>query len=315
MKQKLKPVCIGLRPRAEKPQAFVYSRVSTQDQLKSGLSIEAQKDAASLYFKAKIEPKGVEFGGFFIDAASARKMKFLERPAGHPLHYRLRRGDHIIISKTDRAFRRMSDCTFMMELWEEEGVIVHMLDVRGMDIDASTDLGRLIVHILGAFAEWERARISERTIEALRQSTKKRKPRPPGYKNQWPGYGWRYIRTKGGKRKRVPDEEERVVMQKIVKWKLAGSSWEEIYFHLLRYRVKTREGTEWSMQRVQRAFYTQLAVLAAEKSEQSALTPASAGSNVTQTQGPGTPDSCSSSASPDQAASSRESQQLSTTQA
>ena len=62
----------------------------------------------------------------------------------------------------------------------------------------------------------------------------------PGVRHSnYPGYEFRW---KGGRR--VPDEYERAVMGRIVEWKSKGYTWDEIYFHLLRHRVRTKHGGE-----------------------------------------------------------------------
>jgi hypothetical protein len=71
--------------------------------------------------------------------------------------------------------------------------------------------------------------------------------------NGEPGYGFRMIGRKG-RRKKVPDPEERRVMAALVRWRREGYTFEEIYRHLRDYKVKTRAGREWSLKRIQRAY-------------------------------------------------------------
>jgi hypothetical protein len=71
--------------------------------------------------------------------------------------------------------------------------------------------------------------------------------------NGEPGYGFRMIGRRG-RRKKVPDPEERRVMAALVRWRREGYTFEEIYRHLREYKVKTRAGREWSLKRIQRAY-------------------------------------------------------------
>jgi DNA invertase Pin-like site-specific DNA recombinase len=116
----------------------------------------------------------------------------------------------------------------------------------------------MVLKILAVVAEWERRRISERTAAAVRIARQNGKAA-----NGFAGYGFRLIGPKGHKR-RVTDIEERASMRRIVKSRCDGCSWEAIYFEFLKLGIRTREGKEWSLSRIYRAFQAELRLMAKE---------------------------------------------------
>jgi DNA invertase Pin-like site-specific DNA recombinase len=116
----------------------------------------------------------------------------------------------------------------------------------------------MVLKILAVVAEWERRRISERTAAAVRIARQNGKAA-----NGFAGYGFKYAGAKRHKR-RVADTEERVTMKRIVKSRCDGCSWEAIYFEFLKLGIKTKEGKEWSISRLYRAFQAELRLMAKE---------------------------------------------------
>jgi DNA invertase Pin-like site-specific DNA recombinase len=237
------------------PIAYGYTRVSTQDQADSGLSLEAQKQEIERYYQYLLAPKDIVWGGLFVDPAVSGNTLFGEREAGGRLNTTLEQGDHVIMAKLDRGFRRTDDCCNMVNQWKQRGVTLH---IRDLNLDTSTPTGDMVIKILSIVAEWERRRIAERTAAAVRIARQNGKAA-----NGFAGYGFRLIGPKGHKR-RVPDPEERATMKRIVKSRCEGCSWEAIYFEFLKLGIKTREGKEWSISRLYRAFQAELVLMAKE---------------------------------------------------
>jgi hypothetical protein len=67
------------------------------------------------------------------------------------------------------------------------------------------------------------------------------------------GYGFK-LRGSKGRRLKVPDPKEQQVMRWIVEQRQAGWTWERIYFDLLRRGERARQGREWSVSRIRRAY-------------------------------------------------------------
>jgi DNA invertase Pin-like site-specific DNA recombinase len=248
------------------PIAYGYLRVSTQDQADSGLSLEAQKQDIERHYKYKLEPHGITWGGMSSDAAVSGNTPFAERPVGGELNTRLRRGDHIIIAKLDRGFRRADDACRTVGAWRDRGITLHVLDVN---LDTSTPIGDMVLKILAVVAEWERRRIGERTAAAVKIARQNGKAA-----NGCAGYGFKYVGAKGHKR-RVADLEERAIMKRILKSRCDGCSWEAIYFDLLQQGIRTREGKEWSLSRIYRAFRAGLRLMAKEATSRNGSSDAS----------------------------------------
>lgn len=238
---------------------YGYGRASTRKQEDSP---ETQKQIVRRY--AAFHQLGNP--AFFVDVAKLGKVSWQDREAGAELFARLRPGDHLIIPKLDRAFRRLADCVVVLETLERMGVKLHVCNLMGGAIDLSSPMGRFLIHILAAFAELERAFISERTRDGL--AGKRRKG---VCHTHFPGYGFRWEkRLVEGKwqKVRVRDDQERAVMQAIVQWRTADPplSWDEISRHLrLDRKLKAPGGAEWDVNRVRRACQAELRLQRAEQ--------------------------------------------------
>ena len=234
------------------PKAHGYGRASTKKQVESP---DTQKDMIKKY--ATYHNLGDVT--FFVDAATSGKIAWQDRDAGTALFAQLRKGDHVILTKLDRAFRRLADCVTVLELFERLGVKLHICNLMGGAIDLSSPMGRFMIHILAAFAELERAFISERTKDGLSKSKKSGKKH-----TRFPGYGFKWEkRSIDGKtmRVRVADDEERNVMKSILIWRTQSPplGWDEIRQHLTyNLGLRTKEGTLWDNNRVRRAYMAEI---------------------------------------------------------
>lgn len=137
-----------------------YVRVSTDEQADKGNSIFEQQERLSAYCRAMGWPEPT----FFIDDGYSAKN--LKRPAMIELLKHVEnRGLTIIIStKLDRVCRNLLDLLNVIEIFEKN-------DCRFVSasesFDTSTAAGRMTLHLLGMFAEFERERISERVKDNM----------------------------------------------------------------------------------------------------------------------------------------------------
>lgn len=231
-----------------------YTRVSTDEQRRSGLGLEVQEDQIKRFFDYKLGPAGYRWGGVFRDeAVSGYKLPFLRRPAGSSLQAELRVGDCIIFSKLDRGFRNVRDCEKMIQMWDSMEIGVYFLD---LDVDTRSPIGRLLLRLLAAVAEWEYEKIRERN----RDVAKWRKGHNLPIGKPQPRIGFRYEGVPG-KKKLVPAGNDREVIERIIEWHIAGSRFEDTAVHLQRLNLKTFDGREWTLRRVQKAFYRELSHL------------------------------------------------------
>lgn len=148
---------------------YGYARVSTVKQMKNGNSIDEQK--------AKLIEAGAQ--EIVIDSYTGTKM---ERPNFTALLERLQPGDKLIVTKLDRFARTAVEGGAIVKALHEKGVTIHILN---MGIADNTPMGRLMVTMLLAFAEFERDMIVERTQggkDIARANGKRVDGRPKKYK-------------------------------------------------------------------------------------------------------------------------------------
>ena len=148
---------------------YGYARVSTVRQMRSGNSIEEQV--------AKLKEAGAQ--EIVTDSYTGTKM---ERPQFTELLSRLQPGDTLIVTKLDRFARTAVEGGAIVKALHEKGVTIHILN---MGIADSTPMGKLMVTMLLAFAEFERDMIVERTQngKAIAKANGKRVDgRPKKYK-------------------------------------------------------------------------------------------------------------------------------------
>lgn len=87
-----------------------------------------------------------------------------DRPKLHRLLDQLRKGDVLVVWKLDRLSRSLRDVLTIMErLGEAEAGFRSMTEA----IDTTTPAGRMMMQMVGAFAEFERAMLRKRTKAGL----------------------------------------------------------------------------------------------------------------------------------------------------
>ena len=79
----------------------------------------------------------------------------------------LRDGDVVVVWKLDRLSRSLKDLLHLMEKIEAAGAGFRSLTEA---IDTTTPAGRMMMQMVGSFAEFERAMIRERTSAGLAQA-------------------------------------------------------------------------------------------------------------------------------------------------
>lgn len=126
---------------------YGYARVSSKGQDLYGNSLEGQQ-------KELTDAGCVEI---YHDSYTGTKM---DRPQFSALMGKLKPGDTLVVTKLDRFARNASDGAKMLDELVKSGVSVRILN---MGTAENNSLGRLMVHMLFAFAEFERDMIVERT--------------------------------------------------------------------------------------------------------------------------------------------------------
>ncbi|PJR08821.1 resolvase [Sinorhizobium meliloti] len=88
-----------------------------------------------------------------------------DRPELHRLLDELDEGDVVVVWKLDRLTRSLKDMLLILEKIEAAGAGFRSLTEA---IDTTTPAGRMMMQMLGSFAEFERAIVRERTMAGLR---------------------------------------------------------------------------------------------------------------------------------------------------
>lgn len=125
------------------------------------VSIQEQDTAAQI---GALESAGCE--RIFQEKASGGRW---DRPELHRLLGQLRNGDVVVVWKLDRLSRSLKDLLLILEKIEEADADFQSLTEA---IDTATPAGRMMMQIVGSFAEFERAMLRERTkngLDAARQ--------------------------------------------------------------------------------------------------------------------------------------------------
>lgn len=123
-----------------------YARVSTHEQ-NLELQIDALKKAGCLRI--------------FKDTLSGAKK---DRPGLEEALTYVRKGDTLLVWRLDRLGRSLKDLIEIVSKLEKQGIGFRSLQES---IDTTTSGGRLIFHVFGALAEFERSLIRERTYAGL----------------------------------------------------------------------------------------------------------------------------------------------------
>jgi DNA invertase Pin-like site-specific DNA recombinase len=129
-----------------KPMLIGYARVSTVEQ-----NLALQRDALTEAGCAKI----------FTEQMSGA---VTDRPALHDALEFARSGDTLIVWKLDRLARSMKQLIETVETLRVRGIGFRSLTEA---LDTTTAQGRLVFHMFGALAEFERSLIRERTQAGL----------------------------------------------------------------------------------------------------------------------------------------------------
>jgi DNA invertase Pin-like site-specific DNA recombinase len=212
-------------PAGHRLRVLGYARVSTEEQSASGLGIAAQETA----IRQAAERGGWDLLGIVRDEGVSGKD--LDRPGIRDLLARVgaEQVDALAVAKLDRLTRSLVGLADLMDWAKRNRLALIALD---LGLDTSTDTGRLVARIMASVGEWERDRISERTLLAMA------------------------VRREQGKlmgRPGVRDTNPQLA-QRIAAERREGSTWQAIADRLNEEGVPTvRAGGSWRVSSVQSA--------------------------------------------------------------
>ena len=210
-----------------------YIRVSTAQQGRSGLGIEAQREALARFAAAE----GLEIAAEFVEVETGKGSDALDRRP--ELAKALARARAlkcpVVVAKLDRLSR---DVHFI------SGLMAHR--VPFVVAELGPDVDPFVLHLYAALAEKERALISGRTKLALAAA----KARGVALGNP----NLAEVRTQGvAKLKAEADENAAKVLPLILKLKGEGESLRAIAGELNRLAIPTPRGGKWAAQTVANA--------------------------------------------------------------
>jgi DNA invertase Pin-like site-specific DNA recombinase len=196
---------------APKLKAYGYCRVSTEEQAREGISLDAQEQKIRAYAQLKdlelleiIRDEG--FSGKDIQRPGLQRLLNLIDGA---------ETEALVVYKLDRLTRNTSDLLHLIEDIFKKGNTRFFSITE--DIDTESAMGKFFLTIMGAMAQMERELISERTSTALQYK-----------KSQGQSLGkipFGYSRIDG---KLVPNNTEKNIIQRIKRWRKNGLSYDKI---------------------------------------------------------------------------------------
>ncbi|MGI2259871.1 recombinase family protein [Shewanella sp. GXUN23E] len=133
-------------------RTYFYCRVSTAEQTTAN-QIQAFKDRGYEVAPAFVTSETVSGAVCAMERKGFRAM----------VEHKLMAGDTLVVLKLDRLGRDNIDVQNTIAMLQEKGVNVHSLDLPVADLTSSE--GKLMLRMFTAFAEFERDRIRERTME------------------------------------------------------------------------------------------------------------------------------------------------------
>jgi DNA invertase Pin-like site-specific DNA recombinase len=129
-----------------------------------------------------------------------------DRPELLRLLDHLREGDTVVVWKLDRLSRSLKDVLHIMERIDNAGAGFRSLTEN---VDTTTPAGRMMMQMVGAFAEFERAMIRERTSAGLAAA--------------------RVEGRIGGRRKKLDAAKRREIAESVITGRKSGADMARLY--------------------------------------------------------------------------------------
>ena len=155
---------MSARPITNRCRAALYARVSTTNHRQDvGLQLGELRQVAG--------KRGWEVAGEFTDEGVSGAVT--DRPALDDMLDAARRGriDLVVVWKLDRLGRSLQHLVQLLD--ELASLGVGFVSITDAGIDTTTATGRLMLHLLAAFAEYERNLIRERVVAGVRRAQSK----------------------------------------------------------------------------------------------------------------------------------------------
>ena len=208
----------------------IYYRVSTDKQGRSGLGLEAQQKQVNDYLQSK--PDAVVIAEY-VEIDSGKKVNRIE--LNKAVVDAKKNKAVLLVAKLDRVARNVK---LFLDLLDQ--VRIEFTDLPALSNGTSDS--RLVLTQLAAFAEWEAAKISERTKAAL--AAKKARGEPMGI------MGKENIKATNGKRKEQANDFAKQLAGMLIPL-AATMSQRRLVDYLNQHGVKSPTGKEWRLNSLQ----------------------------------------------------------------
>lgn len=196
--------------------AYGYARVSTEEQVAGGVSVDAQR--------ARIEQfctgRGLQLAHTYVDGGVSGGVPLGDRPEGAKLLRQIaasRSRCAVVIVKLDRLSRNVRDFLKVIDDdIRDQNAALYIVDFSAGEMDATSAMGRMMLTQMAAFAELERGMIKDRVRAAMQYM--RRQGRLVG----WRPYGRRLVA--GSDTHLEDDPDEQAVIAQIREARAAGVS-------------------------------------------------------------------------------------------
>jgi len=211
-----------------------YARVSTDEQAKSGLGLEAQIAKIRSYadlFELTVTDIVID------DGVSGKNLK---RPGLIKAIRAIKAGDAegMLVAKLDRLTRNVADLGTLVQNVFDKAELYSVSE----QINTKNAAGRLVLNVLVSVAQWERETICERTSDAL-QAKKARGEKTGGNVP----FGFEVVSGK-----LIENEAEQAVIEKIKELRANGLSLRKIADRLNAEGIGTKTGKQWNAMQISR---------------------------------------------------------------
>ena len=219
-----------------------YIRVSSEEQSREGISLDAQRARIAAYCIMR----GLELDETVEDPGVSAAKALRVRPGGQRLLELLRRRkvSGIVAFKLDRLFRNCADCLANVEAWERAGIALHLIDLGGSAVDTSSAAGKFFLTVMAGAAELERNQISERTSAVLQHKAGRGE-----YTGGAPPFGFRLAEDRV---QLVPDPNEQRIIARVRELRDEGVSLRSIAARLAAEGYASRTGNRFAVVQIQR---------------------------------------------------------------
>ncbi|WP_066316813.1 recombinase family protein [Bacillus sp. FJAT-29814] len=213
-------------------RAVDYGRVSTDEQAKEGYSIPTQKEKNTNFIKSQ----GWDHVDSYIDDGYSAKN--LNRPNMQKLieDVKLKKFDVVVFYKLDRLVRSVSDLDALLKIFDKHNIAIRSVTEP---FDTTTAIGRFLITLVAAIAQWERETISERVSVNMEKKVKM---------GLWPGgmapYGYKVV----DKELAINSDEDIVVKKIFIMLRTLG--FYTVAKKLTELGYKTTNGGEWHVDTV-----------------------------------------------------------------